>query len=89
MADIICPSCNGRYHETTDRYSGKLPPNGSMFRLKQQYRENGWEGFPEHDGTIGENLICPDCGNQYPEGPTGKVRVESENSKRGPGRPKK
>jgi uncharacterized protein YbaR (Trm112 family) len=94
MADVICPYCNERFHETTERYNPNIYPNGSMFRLKEKYRDNGWEGFPEHEGTIDENLCCPDCAGKYPEGVDGKVRVDAEQYaaemvKNKPGRPKK
>lgn len=74
LADIICPFCNERFHETTEAYRPDVPPNGSMFRLKQKFADNGWQGFPEHDYIIGENICCPDCGGCYIEG--GKVRVD-------------
>jgi len=78
MVDVICPHCNERYHETTEAYRSDVPPNGSMFRLKAQYRDNGWMGFPEHDGTIEENVCCPECGGSYIEG--GKVRLDLHDS---------
>jgi rubredoxin len=65
MADVKCPNCAGRYHETTGYYDPSVPPNGSMFRLKAVYRENAWTGFVEDSGTIGDNLCCPDCGGPY------------------------
>lgn len=76
MADVICISCAGRYHETTERYNPDLPPNGSMFRLKQQYVENGWSSFVEDESTIQDNLICPECGGSYREGNPARVRVD-------------
>lgn len=76
MADVICPNCNGSYHETTDKYDPALPPNGTMFRLKDQYREFGWDSFIEDDSSIADNLFCPDCGGLYCE--NGKVRVSDD-----------
>lgn len=78
MADIICPSCNERYHETTAKYRPDASPNGSMFRLKDKYRENGWSSFIEDESSIGDNLTCPDCGGSYCEGNSGRVRVDKD-----------
>ncbi|HBA73466.1 MAG TPA: hypothetical protein DCZ63_15125 [Geobacter sp.] len=78
MADVICPNCNERFHSTTDRYNPDLPPNGSMFRLKQQYVENGWSSFIEDESTIQDNLICPECGGSYREGNPARVRIDAE-----------
>jgi len=96
MADVICPHCNERYHETAEAYRPDVSPNGSMFRLKKKYADNGWQGFPEHDYIIGENLCCPDCQGSYVE--VGMVRIDqiqyaaeekSQGEHRKPGRPRK
>lgn len=73
MADVICPNCNESYHETSDQYRPDKAPHGGMFRLKEQYREMGWDSFVEDDASIQDNLFCPGCGGLYCE--KGKVRV--------------
>lgn len=73
--DVICPSCNESFHETTEEYLPDVSPNGKMFRLKDKYRENGWLSFVEDESSVGDELYCPECGGQYREGPEGRVRV--------------
>ena len=90
MADIQCPSCNEYHHETTDAYNPDVAPNGSMFRLKDKYRNNGWSSFPEDTSTVGDNLHCPGCFNGYCEGNPARVRVVGwEPPVKKAGRPKK
>jgi len=97
MADVICPHCNERPHTTTERYNPDIPPNGSMFKLKPKYVENGWNSFIEDDSTIQDNLICPECGGQYREGNQARVRVDqdqyaaeqAEAQSKKPGRPRR
>jgi len=76
MADIICPSCSGRYHETTDAFKLGVTTTGNMLRLKEPYRSNGWTSFPEHEGMSYGALECPECGNQYSS--DGRVRVDMD-----------
>jgi hypothetical protein len=73
MADVQCPSCNECFHETTDKYHPSKSPNGTMFRLKDKYRDYGWDGFIEDESSIQDSLCCPECGGNYCE--YGKVRV--------------
>ena len=74
MADVICPGCGGRYHETTDQYKPGVATRGNMLRLKDFYRENGWVSFPEHADSAFGDLECPDCGSRYTE--NGMVRID-------------
>lgn len=61
--NVLC-NC-GSYHETTEAFDPSRRPHGGMFRLKEPYRSNGWESFPEHEGVTGDALECPNCGAPY------------------------
>jgi len=64
--DVICPGCKGRFHETTDQYTEKITPDGSMFRLKEPYRTSWrWSSFPERSHVTLGALECPGCGASY------------------------
>ena len=76
MPDIICRNCSGRYHETTDQFDPNKSPHGGMFRLKDKYKANGWEAFPEHSGVTGDAIECPDCGGPYQD-ITNRVKVDA------------
>ena len=66
MFDVICPGCKGRFHETTNQYTEKAMPNGSMFRLKEPYRTSWkWTSFPERSHVFQGALECPNCGASY------------------------
>lgn len=79
MADVICPGCRGRYHETTDAFDPEAPPNGTMFRLKDQYGPQGyhWSSFAPSLGVIGALLVCPNCDVPY-VGNSGRVMLDGE-----------
>lgn len=76
MADILCRSCGGRFHQTTDRFRSNVMPTGDMFQLKAEYVANGWTSFPEHSGITDGGLECPGCGAPYLSG--GRVRVDGD-----------
>lgn len=79
MADVICPGCGGRYHETTERFNPDVQPNGTMFTLKEQFGAKGWNwsGFAESESSIGGLLVCPNCDVPY-VGQDGRVRLDME-----------
>lgn len=72
--DIICPSCGGTYHETTEEFDLTKVANGEMFRLKRKYGPKGynWESFPADPATMFGDLMCPWCEGCYVGG-DGKV----------------
>lgn len=72
--DFTCPVCGGVFHEKTSLYDDEKPLHGAMFRLKQEFIDNVWDHFDEVESTIGDNLVCPGCGNCYADSMTGKVR---------------
>ena len=74
MADVICPQCGGRYHETTLGFIRGAVTTGNMLRLKDTYRSNGWTSFPEHAGMAYGSLECPECGGAYSS--DGRVRID-------------
>lgn len=76
MADIICRSCGGRFHETTDKYDPESRATGDMFKLKELYRRMSWTSFNEHKDTPAGELVCPECEGLYCDG-AGKVKVDS------------
>jgi len=47
--------------ETTEDYTDDKPANGSMFRLKEQYRNAGWGCFPLYDNSEYAEITCPSC----------------------------
>lgn len=65
MADVICPSCGGIYHETTEHFDPDFPAHGGMFRLKEKYRDWGWDSFPADAAIRFADLECPQCGGCY------------------------
>jgi hypothetical protein len=94
MADVICPNCGGRFHETTDAYRFGVVTTGNMLRLKSFYKENGWGSFPEQEHVQFADIDCPGCGGTYSD--SGRVNIdqeqyakESPTVKRTPGRPRK
>lgn len=75
MADVICPQCGERYHETTDDFVFGSVATGNMFRLKQFYVDNGWDSFPQLDVISFGDLECPGCGGSYVT-IGGKVKID-------------
>jgi len=73
MANVICPECRGRYHETTDKFDPEALADGSMFRLKQPYADWGWQTFSREPQGYGV-LECPNCGAPY--APGGHVLID-------------
>ncbi len=73
--DVICPNCNEVFHETTAEFNPDVNPNGSMLRLKDRYRADGWDSFVEDSSSIQDELCCPSCGGQYIEGHPGRLRT--------------
>lgn len=65
MADVICPQCGGRYHETTGMYRPGVTTTGDMLTLKKTYRDNGWSSFYEDSSVAFGGLECPECGGCY------------------------
>jgi len=68
MADVICPGCKGRFHETNDHYRHNAKShNGVMFKLKEKYGPKGfnWTSFPNNTGIKCGDLECPSCGAPY------------------------
>lgn len=76
MADVICPQCGGRYHETTEEYVADVVTTGNMLSLKKTYRDNGWSTFPQDAGTSLGDMWCPECGGSYSD--NGVVRIDKE-----------
>lgn len=74
-ADFPCPVCGDSFHETTPAFDADKPLHGAMFRLKQAYLDMAWGHFDEIESTIGDNLVCPGCGNCYADSITGRLRV--------------
>ena len=65
MADVICPQCGGRFHETTGEFRLGVVTRGNMLTIKKAYRENGWSSFYEHESVTHGGLECPECGGTY------------------------
>ena len=63
--DVKCWSCFAVSHETTDKYEPGVAINGAMFRLKDNLREAGWTSFPETEGTVAADCMCPRCEESY------------------------
>jgi len=59
--DIECPMCNMVVLKTNHNYTDKQPANGSMFELKEHYKESGWGSFPLYESSQYGNLTCPSC----------------------------
>jgi hypothetical protein len=76
MADVICPNCGGRHHETTAEYKPGVITTGKMLRLKQFYRENGWDSFPEQEHIQFGDIFCPGCDGLYSD--TGRVQIDQD-----------
>lgn len=74
-ADFPCPVCGDSFHETTAAFDADKPLHGDMFRLKQKYIDMAWDRFDEVESTIGDNLVCPGCGNCYADSVTGRMRI--------------
>lgn len=72
--DVICPGCGQSYHETTDVYDPDKYANAAMLRLKQRYREWGWEEMIADPHSGYGCLVCPDCGGAL--APSGKLRIK-------------
>jgi Zn-finger nucleic acid-binding protein len=73
-------------------YDPERITTGNMLRLKQKYRELGWECFQHDSGTTRDALECPSCGAPLPN-LAGKVitreQPEEIKPKRPVGRPRK
>jgi uncharacterized Zn finger protein (UPF0148 family) len=65
MANVVCPSCHGIYHETTDAFDKSKRLNGSMFHAKQIVKTMRWYSFAEKVTTGPGDLVCPQCGAPY------------------------
>lgn len=76
MADVICPQCGGRYHETTGAYRPGVTTTGNMLAIKKTYRDNGWSSFYEDVSIAYGGLECPECGGSYSD--DGQVRIDRE-----------
>lgn len=72
--DFTCPVCSGVFHETTALFDVDNPLHGAMFKLKQEFIDMAWGRFDEVESTVGDNLVCPGCGNCYADSLTGKKR---------------
>lgn len=75
MPDIICRSCKGQFHETTDAFDPDKRAHGAMFRLKDKYIPMRWGSFPEVETTQSGHLECPNCGTLYTDG-AGRVACD-------------
>lgn len=76
MADVICPQCGGRFHETTPAYRPGVTTTGDMLTLKETYRDNGWSSFYEDVSVAYGGLECPECGGCYSH--DGVVRIDQD-----------
>ena len=67
MANVICPKCRGRYHETTEHFNPDILPHGAMFKLLKKYGSHGfnWSTFQQHKAVDMAQLVCPSCGGEY------------------------
>ena len=72
IGSVLCPSCKGLYHETTELYRADEPPHGGMFKLKKRYGPKGfnWDSFPNNSSMRSGSLECPWCGALYGTKPT-------------------
>ena len=68
MADVVCPSCHGIYHETTPLFDAAKTPNGAMFKAKPIVEERHWWSFSETPSAGPGDLECPQCGTLYVDG---------------------
>lgn len=64
---LWCSECGGCFHAVIfSRYDPDEEPNGTMFRLMNEFRDEAWSSFPENDTAIkGAELWCPGCGSVY------------------------
>lgn len=89
--DVVCTTCGGSYHETTDKYVEGKRLNGSMFKLKKRFGPSGenWVTFPGDPWIMDADLECPWCGGNYNGGGCRFVKngAEEEN-KEGDGQKK-
>ena len=62
---VKCPNCRGVYLETTDKYTPKTLPNGSMVKLLDKYIKLHWSTFADglgaNGGTAYSSMRCPSC----------------------------
>lgn len=71
--DVICPGCGQSYHDTTPAYDPDRNANAAMLRLKEKYREWGWdEIIPDRHSSYG-CIVCPDCGAAL--APSGRLSI--------------
>lgn len=71
--DVVCPSCGLSYNSTTKEYDPDIDANPAMLRLKERYKEYGWDEIPA-DATRGYGCLeCPECGSAL--APDGKLKV--------------
>lgn len=63
---VKCGSCGGWFHLLTARYSAERTVlRGCDLELVRSYRECGWYDFPHDEGTVGDNVQCPQCMMPY------------------------
>jgi len=72
-----CPHCGGFFHRIAKHATPLDVARGDMFVLLDYYRKLGWESFEETEHTRPENILCPECGMQYCDTITGKMKMES------------
>jgi hypothetical protein len=65
--DVICKSCTGIFHETTDQFDMQSVWNGTMFKLRPVYGPKGfnWNSFPQDLAIRDADLCCPGCDTVY------------------------
>lgn len=63
---ITCTYCKLRCHKTTPNYKPGIM-NGTYLDLIREYGKDGmnWYDFPHNEHCIGDNVMCPRCGNGY------------------------
>ena len=63
--DVVCPSCKGVFHETTELYDPKVTPRPNMCVLKEPYKSWMWEDFGQLGSSALGDMCCPGCGYPY------------------------
>jgi hypothetical protein len=65
--DVICKSCTGIFHETTEAFDMHSVWDGTMFRLRRVYGPDGfnWNSFPQDLAIRDADLCCPGCDSVY------------------------
>ena len=65
MAQVICHSCKGSYHRTTNKYDPKKALTGDMLEAKELCKMQRWWTFPETKNSTEGDIECPNCGTLY------------------------